>query len=302
MQSLQPCASYGVETPRRRIGSWLPDDHRVVRGYVREKVAQANISPVAMLVAPVQQFSEIIYGDPILLMLANQMLVEVPTTPPYDSDVIGNPAIRDLDVLLQTINLIVQEPPAFVKGANDYEFVGFPINAILNWPMSTKSGMMFFGNPVVNAALKQVLSYWATFLASPASTTTLTTSPDGWFGPAARSRMPNFVETFVCDPNKHAYGFASFDAFFTRLFRPGVRPVPAPGDPNVIISACESQVYRITSSVQRVANFNLKGQPYSLENMLDRDPSVSQFVGGTVYQAFLSALKYHRWHAPVDGI
>ena len=27
----------------------------------------------------------------------------------------------------------------------------------------------------------------------------------------------------------------------------------------------------------------------------------SLFEGGTVYQAFLSALYYHHWHAPVDG-
>jgi phosphatidylserine decarboxylase len=26
-----------------------------------------------------------------------------------------------------------------------------------------------------------------------------------------------------------------------------------------------------------------------------------QFIGGTIYQAFLSALSYHRWHAPVSG-
>lgn len=26
------------------------------------------------------------------------------------------------------------------------------------------------------------------------------------------------------------------------------------------------------------------------------------FEGGTVYQAYLSALSYHRWHSPVDGI
>ena len=26
-----------------------------------------------------------------------------------------------------------------------------------------------------------------------------------------------------------------------------------------------------------------------------------QFAGGTIYQAFLSALSYHRWHSPVDG-
>lgn len=31
------------------------------------------------------------------------------------------------------------------------------------------------------------------------------------------------------------------------------------------------------------------------------DELASQFAGGTVYQAFLSALSYHRWHAPVSG-
>ena len=35
--------------------------------------------------------------------------------------------------------------------------------------------------------------------------------------------------------------------------------------------------------------------------MLADDDSVDQFVGGTVYQAFLSATNYHRWHSPVAG-
>jgi phosphatidylserine decarboxylase len=35
--------------------------------------------------------------------------------------------------------------------------------------------------------------------------------------------------------------------------------------------------------------------------MLAGDESVDQFVGGTVYQAFLSATDYHRWHSPVTG-
>jgi phosphatidylserine decarboxylase len=34
---------------------------------------------------------------------------------------------------------------------------------------------------------------------------------------------------------------------------------------------------------------------------LANDPSVDDFVGGTVYQAFLSATNYHRWHSPVAG-
>lgn len=35
--------------------------------------------------------------------------------------------------------------------------------------------------------------------------------------------------------------------------------------------------------------------------MLNHDPLAMNFVGGTVYQAFLSATSYHRWHTPVSG-
>ena len=37
--------------------------------------------------------------------------------------------------------------------------------------------------------------------------------------------------------------------------------------------------------------------------MLNRDDEmVKYFAGGTVYQAFLSPLDYHRWHSPIDGV
>lgn len=35
--------------------------------------------------------------------------------------------------------------------------------------------------------------------------------------------------------------------------------------------------------------------------MLNHDPLAREFSGGTIYQAFLSALSYHRWHSPVSG-
>lgn len=35
--------------------------------------------------------------------------------------------------------------------------------------------------------------------------------------------------------------------------------------------------------------------------MLAHDPRAKSFAGGTIYQAFLSALSYHRWHSPVSG-
>ena len=47
--------------------------------------------------------------------------------------------------------------------------------------------------------------------------------------------------------------------------------------------------------------FFVKGQPYSPLDMLAHDPLAQKFGGGTVYQAFLSALSYHRLHTPVSG-
>jgi len=47
--------------------------------------------------------------------------------------------------------------------------------------------------------------------------------------------------------------------------------------------------------------FWVKSQPYSLQDILVNDQSAGQFGGVTVYQAFLSATSYHRWHSPVAG-
>nr|WP_244463730.1 phosphatidylserine decarboxylase [Aeromonas bivalvium] len=96
-------------------------------------------------------------------------------------------------------------------------------------------------------------------------------------------------------------GFASWDDFFTRTFRPGVRPVSSPADEDVIVNACESAPLQVQTGVSLGQPFWLKGQAYSLENMLDFDETAPSFEGGTVYQAFLSALSYHRWHSPVSG-
>ena len=72
-------------------------------------------------------------------------------------------------------------------------------------------------------------------------------------------------------------------------------------DDRCIVNACESAPYSLQNNAQRRATFWMKGQPYSLEYMLARDEYVDQFIGGTVYQAFLNAMSYHRWHSPVNG-
>jgi len=182
----------------------------------------------------------------------------------------------------------------------DNDLVGFPINAILDWPMGTDAGLATFLVPAVNAQFKEIFDAWAEFLSSSDSRQYLTTEDNGWFGPTASTHMPNFAETYKCDPEAEYHGFKSWDDFFTREFLPGVRPIMFPDD-DIITSACESTVYKIADNVKEHDSFWLKGEPYSVRDMLNNDPNTDQFVGGTVYQAFLSAYKYHRWHSPVNG-
>lgn len=113
--------------------------------------------------------------------------------------------------------------------------------------------------------------------------------------------MPGFVDDVRCEPGKPHDGFSSWDDFFTRRFREGRRPVAAPDDKRVIVNACESAPYKIARGVKAIDRFWIKSQPYSLSHMFGADPAHRDFVGGTIYQAFLSALSYHRWHSPVDG-
>jgi phosphatidylserine decarboxylase len=77
--------------------------------------------------------------------------------------------------------------------------------------------------------------------------------------------------------------------------------VASPDDDSVVANACESKVYNISYKAQLRDSFYAKGQPYSLLDMLAHDPLAEHFADGTVYQAFLSALSYHRWHSPVSG-
>ncbi|KAJ8694693.1 hypothetical protein PTI98_007346 [Pleurotus ostreatus] len=163
-----------------------------------------------------------------------------------------------------------------------------------------------FINHAVNAQFKKMFDVWSTYLASYASTEVLSDRDNWWFGPSATEQLPDFASTFVCDPDDPSvhYRFTSWDHFFTRLFQTGQREIaPELVDNDAIAhSACESTVYRVAYDVQPRDQFWIKGQPYSVVHMLNNDPYVPAFVGGAIFQAFLSATKYHRWHRPVTGV
>lgn len=113
-----------------------------------------------------------------------------------------------------------------------------------------------------------------------------------------------FTRIFDCPhpTGPSTYAFQNWDQFFTRTFNPGMRPVASPGDDSIIVNACESAPLQYpVSNVQLSDNFQGKNKNYSLIDMKNQNPLAKNFVGGIVYQAFLSCLSYHRWHAPISG-
>ncbi|KAK0209868.1 phosphatidylserine decarboxylase-like protein [Armillaria fumosa] len=270
-----------------RLDGWLPQDHRC-------SVKTQVFHPV------IQEFKNLIEQDAEIYMGFHQMLEleQVPTKPPYSNDPAGKPQVPDYMTMLTLFNKVLTETPGFEESEYEVGLVGFPINAILDWPMGTPAGFTTFINPKVNAQFKKMFGVWAFFLTSTESRYVLITDASCWFGLSRSATMPDFVEKDVCDPSAEYYGFKSWDDFFTRLFRPGVCPVMFPDNDDIVNSACESTVYCIASNIHALDTFWLKGESYSLNHMLDNDPLAAQFVGGTVYQAFLSAMMYHHWYSP----
>lgn len=155
-----------------------------------------------------------------------------------------------------------------------------------------------------------MLVYWGQFLTTDKSVEPVTTAAGGWLSSQAQSEetgLKDFLKTYIVPDPKDPihYGFTSWGQFFTRDFQDGLRPLPSPDDPNVIVSACESTPFFIQNNVQLRDTFWVKNADkrsnYSLVDMLGDENLANQFVGGTVYQAFLSADSYHNWHAPVSG-
>ncbi|KAF9290760.1 hypothetical protein BGZ68_006158 [Mortierella alpina] len=281
------------------LGQWMPKDHQVHQDWLGGiiKVVENSNKP---LLPVIQGFQHMVETNPRVYMLLESMFEEVPHREPYNKDPMSHPQIRDYRHFLRVLNHILTTAPSMNDKSQRMGVVGIPITALLDWPMGTPSGYAAFLDPDINAMLKKVLNAWGEFLKSPKSTY-LQASPNAGVKTGQQQQPLTFEELFVCDPSALHHGYASWDDYFTRQFREGVRPVASPHDDNVIVNACESQPFCVQRDVKARNKFWLKHQPYSVLDMLAHDELAHQFEGGTVYQAFLTSLSYHRWHSPVSG-
>lgn len=283
-----------ISSPPQAPAPWRPADYEAATQIVaalfagRPQVAAADWHPV------IQEFEALIEADPLVRMAMTAMIDEIPAR--YKDHHPSTP-----HELLAQLNAVLTMAPAYIPPDAQKQavaLVGTPFSAILIWTMGTPAGFAAYRDAKINAMFKKLLMVWSRFLGSEASTYVLNASATGWQSASAQAQL--HMEDFQHAPEALHWGFSSWNEFFTRKLKPGVRPIQCPEDPSAIVAVCDATVYRIARNVQRREKFWIKAQPYSLEDMLDHQ-CVEAFVGGDVFQAFLNPFNYHRWHSPVDG-
>jgi phosphatidylserine decarboxylase len=266
---------------RQRLDEW----HRALR----EEVAGAPpLAAAADEGDAVAALAELIQRDGIVRMYVTQMIEQ-------QQD--GHVAVESVDGLIAALRTIVGTAPAYDP---DPDMINaFPMSRLFAYMMMTPAGEALFRHPGFNAALAAVLKQWCAYLDSPESAHVLNETEQGWLCRSAffYNRLWEFR---IPDKSAPHWGWTSYNDFFHREIDPARRPVASPDDPKVIVSANDGSVYNQAFGARRSSQFWLKGTPYSLEDMLDGS-HVDAFVGGSVFQSFLSGANYHRWRAPVAG-
>ena len=110
-----------------------------------------------------------------------------------------------------------------------------------------------------------------------------------------------FVDKYGVDMSEAAdpdiAHYASFNEFFTRALKPGVRPLAAT-DLVCPVDGAISQV----GAIERDQIFQAKGHRYSTTALVGGDAALAQeFEDGHFATLYLSPKDYHRIHMPCDG-
>ena len=102
--------------------------------------------------------------------------------------------------------------------------------------------------------------------------------------------------TLAANPDLASY--PSFNAFFTRALRDGVRPIDM-GEDSIACPA-DGAISQL-GAIEADAVLQAKGQSFSLRQLLGDDALAAPFAGGSFATVYLSPRDYHRVHMPLAG-
>ena len=120
----------------------------------------------------------------------------------------------------------------------------------------------------------------------------------GWLQkrPASRKKIAPFVQMFNIDLDEYENDFASFNDFFIRKLKPGVRPI----DSADAICPADGR-YRFFPDIARADGFVVKGEKFCLATLLESEALAARYHHGSMVIARLAPPDYHRFHFAVEG-
>lgn len=111
-------------------------------------------------------------------------------------------------------------------------------------------------------------------------------------------------------PHEDYKAYRTFNQFFARHVKPGMRPIAGLRDNSVLVSPADctfvgwwqigenSQIYVVGEKNSIVES---KGIQWSIHELLKDSAFADRFKGGIFTHSFLNTYDYHRWHTPVQG-
>ena len=117
--------------------------------------------------------------------------------------------------------------------------------------------------------------------------------------PRSARKISSFVKKFsIRMEDFEDTGFRSFNEFFIRKFKPGIRTFAS--DSRQMGAPAEAR-YLAWEKITLEQTFPVKGKFLTARALLGDHPSASQFEGGPLYIARLCPVDYHRFHFPDSG-
>ncbi|OMF35920.1 phosphatidylserine decarboxylase [Paenibacillus sp. FSL H8-0548] len=128
-------------------------------------------------------------------------------------------------------------------------------------------------------------------------------SMTGRFAQSAASRpfISHFAKTYKIkteEAEKPLSQYHTLNEFFTRRLKTGLREIHS--DADSLVSPVDALITG-AGPINQGTLVNVKGQDYTIDELLNRSPRASNYLNGYYIVLYLSPTDYHRIHTPVSG-
>jgi phosphatidylserine decarboxylase len=102
----------------------------------------------------------------------------------------------------------------------------------------------------------------------------------------------------MSESKKDVYDFSTFNEFFTRELKSGLRKTDA--TKKSVISPVDGRITEF-GAIEKNTLIQAKGKTYTLESFLESAEYAKKFENGSFITIYLAPKNYHRIHAPISG-